>query len=68
MRQNGERKRRRASVITLALMSHQLGGLISLICHGSSIYGHAFGGSVVRNFYQGKKDADMVYIDFSLIF
>ena len=45
-----------------------LGGLISLICHGSSIYGHAFGGSVVRNFYQGKKDADMVYIDFSLIF
>ncbi|SET34969.1 Alginate export [Nitrosospira multiformis] len=31
-------------------------------------YGHAFGGSVVRNFYQGKKDADMVYIDFSLVF
>jgi hypothetical protein len=31
-------------------------------------YGHAFGGGVVKNVYQGKKDADMVYIDFNLVF
>jgi hypothetical protein len=31
-------------------------------------YGHAFGGDVVRNFYRGKKDADMVYLDFTLVF
>ncbi|SCY71518.1 Alginate export [Nitrosospira sp. Nl5] len=31
-------------------------------------YGHAFGGSVIENVYQGKKDADMVYVDFNLIF
>ncbi len=31
-------------------------------------YGHAFGGDVIRNVYQGKKDADMVYIDFNLVF
>lgn len=31
-------------------------------------YGHAFGGDVVKNFYQGKKDADMVYLDFTLVF
>lgn len=31
-------------------------------------YGHAFGGSVIKNVYQGKKDADMVYIDFNLVF
>ena len=31
-------------------------------------YGHAFGGSVTRNIYSGKKDADMVYVDFNFIF
>lgn len=31
-------------------------------------YGHAFGGSIVQDVYQGKKDADMVYIDFNLVF
>jgi hypothetical protein len=31
-------------------------------------YGHAFGGDVVKNFYQGKKDIDMIYIDFNLVF
>lgn len=31
-------------------------------------YGHAFGGDVVKNIYQGKKDIDMIYIDFNLVF
>ncbi len=31
-------------------------------------YGHAFGGSVVKNIYQGKKDAETIYLDFNLIF
>ncbi|WON74113.1 alginate export family protein [Nitrosospira sp. Is2] len=31
-------------------------------------YGHAFGGTVFRSIYQGKKDADMVYLDFNLVF
>jgi len=31
-------------------------------------YGHAFGGSVVKNIYHGKKDADTVYLDFNLVF
>ena len=31
-------------------------------------YGHAFGGAVLKSIYQGKKDADMVYLDFNLVF
>lgn len=31
-------------------------------------YGHAFGSDVVKHVYQGKKDIDMVYIDFNLVF
>ena len=31
-------------------------------------YGHAFGGDVVKSIYQAKKDIDMVYIDFNLVF
>ncbi len=31
-------------------------------------YGHAFGGGVVKNIYQGKKDIEIVYLDFNLVF
>ena len=34
----------------------------------SAYYGHAFGGNVIQNVYQGKKDADYAFVEFNLAF
>jgi hypothetical protein len=34
----------------------------------SVYYAHAFGGNVIQNVYQGKKDADYAFVEFNLAF